>query len=131
MSRRGIVPTQLQSYRDDWHMSPGVSSNGLIFLTGMTGTRDDGSIARDVEQQIRDAFEKVRLVLNEAGYDLSAVVEMTSYHVGIRDHIDVFRAVRDEHLGEPYPAWTAIEVSGFISPEAVVELRVVAEADRT
>lgn len=128
MSRRSVVPPQLRSYRDDWHMSPGVVINGLVFLTGMTGRRDDGSIAEDPEQQIRDAFAKVQLVLEEVGSDLSAVVEMTSYHVGIHDHIDIFRAVRDEHVHEPYPAWTAIEVAGFISPKAIVEIRVVAEA---
>lgn len=53
---------------------------------------------------------------------------MTSYHVGLRDHIAIFRSVRDEFVREPYPAWTAIEVSGFITPGAIVEIRAVADA---
>jgi hypothetical protein len=31
-------------------------------------------------------------------------------------------------LRPPHPAWTAIEVAGFVSPGAIVELRVVADA---
>jgi enamine deaminase RidA (YjgF/YER057c/UK114 family) len=109
-------------------MSPGVISNGLLFLTGMTGRRDDGTFADDPEQQIRDAFAKVGAVLSEAGLDWSHMVEMTSFHVGMAEHLDAFRAVRDELVRPPHPAWTAIEVAGFVSPGAIVELRVVADA---
>ncbi|MBU2981259.1 hypothetical protein KO498_05480 [Lentibacter algarum] len=40
------------------------------------------------EAQFRPAFEKIRLVLAEAGCGLDAVVEMTSYHVGLREHLE-------------------------------------------
>jgi enamine deaminase RidA (YjgF/YER057c/UK114 family) len=128
MDRKSFTPDSLSHYCDGWHMSPGIASNGLLFLTGMTGNRGDDTFASDPDEQIRDAFAKITDVLNEAGLDYSKVVEMTSYHVGISDHIDVFRMIRDEHVVEPYPAWTAIEVSGFITDGAIVEIRVVADA---
>ncbi len=128
MASTGITPDGLEHYRDDWHMFPGVVSGGLMFLTGMTGVRPDGSVAEDPEEQIREAFANVASVLREAGLEPSHIVEMTTYHVGIRDHIDVFRSVRDEHIGEARPAWTAIEVSGFITAGAIVEIRAVADA---
>lgn len=31
-------------------------------------------------------------------------------------------------VGEPYPAWTAVEVAGLALPDAVVEIKVVALA---
>lgn len=108
-------------------MSPGLESNGLLFLTGMTGYRDEGA-STDAEQQIRNAFEKVQNVLVEAGLDMSRLIEMTTYHVGIADHIDIFRRVRDEFVTEPYPAWTAIEVTGLITKGTFVEIRVIADA---
>ena len=130
MSRRPIVPSELGSFVDDWTMSPGVLvSGGLLYLTGMTGTRPDGSIATDPESQIRDAFENVRLVLDEAGGDMSSIVEMTSYHVGLHDHLELFRAVRAELVTEPYPAWTAVEVAGLVPVDGIVELRIVAEIE--
>jgi enamine deaminase RidA (YjgF/YER057c/UK114 family) len=128
MDRKSFTPDSLSNYRDSWHMSPGIASNGLLFLTGMTGNRGDDTFASDADEQIRDAFAKITAVLNEAGLDYSKVVEMTSYHLGIHDHIDVFRKIRDEYVVEPYPAWTAIEVSGFITDGAIVEIRVVADA---
>lgn len=131
MTRKSITPDSLSRLRDDWRMSPGVSSNGLLFLTGMTGSRFDGTCAADPEQQIRDAFAKVAIVLAEAELDCSHIVEMTSYHVGLDDHLDLFRSIRDEHVAEPYPAWTAIEVAGFIPADAIVELRVVADSSGT
>ena len=56
------------------------------------------------------------------------LVEMTSYHVGLRDHLEVFKSVRDSYVVEPYPAWTAIEVAGFVREGAIVEIRVIARA---
>jgi len=107
-------------------MSPGITCNGLLFMTGMTGHRPDGTFAHDPAEQISDAFAKIDSVLAAADLDRSALVEMTSYHVGLQDHIEVFKTLRDQYVLEPYPAWTAIEVSGFVTPGAIVEIRAVA-----
>ena len=64
--------------------------------------------------------------LQEAGTDFSHLVEMTTYHVGLREHVELFKSIRAEFVSEPYPAWTAIEVSGFITEGAIVEIRVIA-----
>jgi enamine deaminase RidA (YjgF/YER057c/UK114 family) len=34
--------------------------------------------------------------------------------------------VKDEFVGEPYPAWTAIGVAELVNPKAIVEIRVIA-----
>ncbi|WP_420451744.1 hypothetical protein [Ilumatobacter sp.] len=49
-------------------------------------------------------------------------------HVDMHDHIETFRRVRDEFITEPYPAWTAIEVTGRITEGTIVEIRAVADA---
>jgi len=48
---------------------------------------------------------------------------MTSYHVGLREHLAQFIAVKDRHIAEPYPAWSAIGVSELITDGALVEIR--------
>lgn len=108
-------------------MSPGVASNGLLFITGMTGHKPDGSFATAPEEQMRDAFNNVEAVLAEAGLDRSSLVDMTSYHVDLQDHFEAFKAIRDQYVVEPYPSWTAIEVSGLVAPAAIVEIKAVAE----
>lgn len=126
MTTQAIIPADLQSYYDDWHMSPGLLCDGFVFFTGFTGARSDGTLSCDPETQIRDAFAKVRSVLEAGGMTFADIVEMTSYHVGLRGHLELFKKVRDEHVQEPYPAWTAIEVAGFVREDAIVELRVIA-----
>ena len=80
----------------------------------------------DPGRQVRAVFEKVRLVLAEAGLGLDAIVEMTTWHVGLREHFKLFDALRLRHLGEPFPAWTAVEVAGLRREGAVVEMHVIA-----
>ena len=121
-----IVPPSLSRSVEDWRMSPGLEHGGFVFLTGVTGASPDGALPDGAEAQIRAAFAKVGAVLEEAGLGFGHVVEMTSYHVGLRGHLPLFRRVRDEHVAEPYPAWTAIEVAGFVHPGAIVELRAIA-----
>ncbi len=124
--KSAIVPSGMEGYVSDWNMSPGLEHGNFIFLTGMTGAGPGGIVDPDPARQIRLAFERVRSVLNEAGLDFSSILEMTSYHVAIQDHIDVFRKIRSEFVVEPYPAWTAIEVTGFVTPGTLVELRIIA-----
>lgn len=126
MQRKAIVPEPLRPYYDDWKMSPGLVSGDHVFFTGFTGTGPDGYCSPDAETQFRTAFQQASMVLEEAGLDFGAVVEMTSYHVGLRDHLDLFRSVRAEFVLEPYPAWTAIEVAGFASAETIIEIRIIA-----
>jgi enamine deaminase RidA (YjgF/YER057c/UK114 family) len=121
-----IVPVDQRHYYDDWRMSPGLECNGFVFFTGFTGVAPDGELSSDPEQQFRQAFSQVASVLEEGGMDFAHVVEMTTYHVGLRDHLDLFKAIRAEYVREPYPAWTAIEVAGFASEGTIVEIRVIA-----
>lgn len=126
MTAKTIIPPSLRGLYDDWRMSPGIECNGFVFLTGVTGANSDGSLSSDPEVQIRHAFEKISMVLKEAGMDFDCLVEMTTYHVGLRDHLDLFKAIRAEYVREPYPAWTAIEVAGFVREGAIVEIRAIA-----
>ena len=129
MTRRRIVPPELLAASDQLKMSPGILSGGHLFLTGMTGGGPDGRMPEDPEAQMRNAFDKIGAVLAEAGLTFRSIVEMTSYHVGLRGHFDLFDSVRLAYLEEPYPAWTAVEVAGLRREGAIVEIRVIASGD--
>lgn len=125
MGHRAIVPPPFRAAAEALHLSPGVMSHGHLFLSGATGAAGSW-MPEDVETQARNAFDKVGLVLREGGLDWSEVVEMTSYHIGLRDHFEAFDAVRMRYVREPWPAWTAVEVAGLRREGALVEIRVVA-----
>ena len=130
MTRKAIVPKELQAYYDDWKMAPGHLSGNHLFLTGFTGANADGSLSPDPETQMRSAFDKIGYVMRDAGLGFGALVEMTTYHVGLREHLDTFIKVKDEFVAEPYPAWTAIGVSELITEGALLEIRIIATYKR-
>lgn len=128
---RAVIPKGYETAYETLRFAPGVVSNGHVFLTGMTGSGPDGQMPEDPETQFQQAFEKIAGVLAEAGVDFASVVELTSYHVGLRAHFDVFDAVRKRFVRPPYPAWTAVEVAGLRRPGALVEVKAIARMHPT
>ncbi len=129
MSQRAIYPDGVSAADIPLKLSPGVISHGHLFLTGMTGSAPDGTMSSDPETQFRAAFDKISGLLATIGADFGAVVEMTSYHIDMARHFDVFEMVHGDYVRPPYPAWTAVEVAGLRRPGALVEIRVIARAD--
>lgn len=125
MPPRAIIPAAFAEAAAALHLSPGVLSAGHLFLSGATGAVGTW-MPDDPEAQFRNAFDKIGMVLKAGGLDFGAVVEMTTFHLGLRDHFDLFDAVRQDYLSDPWPAWTAVEVAALRRPGAVVEIRVVA-----
>ena len=127
MTKTPIVPPDFAHFSRDWHMSPGIDTGSFVFLSGITGVRADGGLSGEPETQFRDAFAIVGRHLAEAGLEFDDIVEMTSYHVGLRDHLAAFMAAKDSFITAPYPAWTAIGVSELITEGALAEIRIVAK----
>lgn len=71
-------------------------------------------------------FDKIAVVLGAAGGTLADLIETTSCHLRSDDHSDAFLSVRMRRLSQPFPAWTAVEVSGLRRRGALVEVRAVA-----
>lgn len=107
-------------------MAPASEVGDFLFLTGFNGMGLDGVVSSSPTQQIETAFEQVFAVLEEAGLDANNIVEVTSYHVGLKEHLEDFKDIWASKMIEPYPAWTAIEVAGFASDHVIVELRIIA-----
>ena len=118
-----IIPASQQAMYDNFHFAPGVKAGNLLVMSGQVGMDGSGKSPEDLVEQFRLAFQNVEAVLLEAGGDLSSVVELTSYHIGMREHLRDFIAVKDELIKEPYPAWTAIGGTELAMPGAVVEIR--------
>ena len=134
VERRVSVPGQIQSVvtpagrfaYDRLHYSEAILADGFVFCSGVIGTGDKGRLPDDVEEEFDLAWRKVDALLTEAGSSLAGIVECTTYHVGLNEHIGVFSRVRDRYLAEPWPAWTAIGISELAVPGAHVEIRVTA-----
>ncbi len=124
--KKSIVPERYRHYYDNLHYSPAIDTGSFVFLSGVTAARPNEQIPLDPVEQFHKAFDKMASYLAEAGLGFENIVELTSFHVDLKKHIDAFCAVKDEYIKEPYPAWSAIGVSEFIPANALVEMRVVA-----
>lgn len=127
MEKRCIVPDALKSNYTDWHFSPAVVCGDFVLFSGCTGSMPNEPIPPAITDQSRNAFRKIEMSLIESGLNFSDVVEMTTYHVGLREHLEEFKGVKDEFIKEPYPAWTAIGVSELAVEGALIEVRVIAK----
>jgi len=125
--RKVLVPQEFSAVPGQWHFAPVLDSGEFVFLAGITGVHPDLSLAADPETQFRDAFRFVARHLEVAGLHFGHVVEMTTYHVGLRKHLSVFIKVKDEFVAAPYPAWTAIGVTELITEGTLLEIRVIAK----
>lgn len=121
-----VVPEGMEMLYEQFHFAPAVRTGRWLRCSGQLGTDEKFQAVAEPEPQFEQAFENVRRVLAAAGLDFSDVVELTTFHVGLREHIGAFMKVKDRFLATPYPAWTAIGVVELAVPGALVEIRVTA-----
>jgi enamine deaminase RidA (YjgF/YER057c/UK114 family) len=120
-----IVPEQDKPQYNRFHFAPAVRAGGMVVCSGQIGAGPDG-IPDSAEEEFRNAWNSVGRVLKEAGLSYDNIVEYTTYHVKMHDHLGDFMKVRDEFVSEPWPAWTAIGITELAMPGARVEIRVLA-----
>ena len=115
---------------DRFQYSAAVRAGDFIYAAGQIGLNEDGTIPATDAEQIRNAFERLQIVLEEAGSSLDDVVELVTYHVGIKNNLADCMAIKSEFINAPYPAWTILEVAGLARPELVIEIKAVAYRPR-
>ena len=121
-----VIPAEMQSVHDTYHYSPAVKDGSRLFCSGVIGSGPDGKPAEDPETQFKQAFESLKSVLAAAGASFADVVELMSFHVGLRTHLETFVKVKDIYMKHPYPTWTAIGITELGLPGALVEIKVTA-----
>ncbi|WP_030020018.1 RidA family protein [Streptomyces monomycini] len=129
MKRQLINPPHTQALYEQLHFSQAARAGDLIWVSGQVGIdRDTLRPAAGMEAQARLAFEGVKNVLEAAGAGLADIVELTTFHTGLRGDMGEFTKVKDEYLPDRYPAWTAVGITQLARPELLVEIRAVAMA---
>ena len=121
-----IVPDSMKAYYNDFHFAPAVIDGDHVRCSGVIGVEANGKCSDDPNVQITTAFETLGEVLAAAGVSFADITEMTTFHVGLQEHLGAFMAVKDKYMKEPYPAWTAIGITELAFPGGLVEIRVTA-----
>ena len=103
------------------------ASGRLVFISGMTARKPDGTIAGigDIEEQTRQVCENIRSAVEAAGGTLDDVCRVDVYLKNIGDRERV-QKVRRQFWKVIPPASTLIEVSKLASPQFLVEISAIA-----
>ena len=91
MKQSAVVnPDSMKLLYDNFHFAAAARSSDLLICSGQLGISGDGRLVEDPAAQFAAAFENVRAVLAEAGLDFGDVIEITTFHVGLREHLAIF-----------------------------------------
>ena len=111
------------------HYSPGIISNGLLFISGQLSIDPDTrQVAQGgIEEHTRLALNNLDRVLKEAGVERSSVVQCRVYVSDIDDW-DKVNVIYSEFFGEHKPARIVVPVSELhfgclIEIEAIAEVK--------
>jgi 2-iminobutanoate/2-iminopropanoate deaminase len=127
VEKRQVNPWSWQEhfgYSQAWRVD-GIEA--IIFLAGQGPVSAAGELVGegDFDAQVRQTFENIRTVLEQADASMESVVKLTVYLTDISMLRDYGR-VRAELLPGPPPAGTALQVGALAFPGMMIEVDAVA-----
>jgi enamine deaminase RidA (YjgF/YER057c/UK114 family) len=99
----------------------------LIWVSGQLAFDERNELvgAGDVRAQTEQCMVNVERNLTALGASIDDVVQVTVF-VKDMSHLQAIHEVRLRHFSPPYPTSTLVAVSGFVHPEALIEINAVA-----
>src|SRR6202521_3042317 len=131
MPKQQIVSSKLRQPSGHFsHATVAAAQGRLVFISGMTARRADGSIAGigDVEAQTRQVCENLKSAIEAAGGTLDDICRVDVY-VRNMEHFEQIHKVRREYFRAPAPASTMVEIAKMTSPEYLIEINAIAAID--
>jgi enamine deaminase RidA (YjgF/YER057c/UK114 family) len=127
MNQRDVVfPAGRQALYERNRYSAAVRADGLLFVSGQVGSREDGSPEPELKAQVRRAFDNLNAVLAAAGCTFDDVQDVTVFMVEPQKIFEEVWEVVPEYWGqEPFPSLTAVGVTWLYGFD--VEIKVVAK----
>ena len=127
MNKRDVVfPAGRRALYERNRYSPAVRANGLLFVSGQVGSREDGSPEPDLVAQVRLAFENLNAVLAAAGCTFDDVVDVTVFLVNPEENFEKVWQVVPDYWGEaPHPTLTGVGVTWLYGFQ--FEIKVIAQ----
>ena len=128
MTARDVVfPAGRQALYEKNRYSPAIRANGLLFVSGQVGSREDGSKEPTLEGQVRRAFDNLNAILAAAGCSFDDVIDVTVFLVNPEQTFEtVWPIVMCEYWGSaPHPTLTGIGVTWLYGFD--FEIKVIAK----
>ncbi len=127
MPKQQITSDRIRQPSGHFSQATVVEARGrLVFISGMTARRADGSIAGigDIEAQTRQVCENLKAAIEAAGGTLDDICRVDVY-VRNMEHFDAIHKVRREYFKAPARASTMVEVCKMTSPDYLIEISAI------
>lgn len=128
MPKKSITSSKLAVPNGHFSQASITEAKGkLLFISGMTARKADGTIAGigDVSIQTRQVLDNIKAAVEEAGGTLEDICRVDVYVRNI-EHFDAIHKVRREYFPNEAPASTMVEVSKMVKPEYLIEISAIA-----
>ncbi|MBB3800458.1 enamine deaminase RidA (YjgF/YER057c/UK114 family) [Xanthomonas arboricola] len=111
-TRDVVLPPGRHALYERHRYSPAVRADGLLFVAGQVGSREDGSPEPDLDAEIARAFSNLDAILSAAGCTSQDVVDVTLFMVDPEVVFDAAWNRWADYWGPaPYPTVTAVGVT--------------------
>jgi enamine deaminase RidA (YjgF/YER057c/UK114 family) len=115
--------------------SNGIEAEGrVVFVAGQIGWDENGEFREHtLGGQFRQALKNVLAVLKEAGAGPEHIARMTMFVTSREDYVATRPQLGEawkELMGKNFPAMAVIIVTGFVEPEAKIEIEATAVVPR-
>lgn len=141
-NRTALIASERQ--KSGWYdgalkFSPAVRAGDYIFVSGgVAGAFGSAEpIGKEAFQaSIRRVFNNLKVILEAGNASINDVVKIRTFHVfdspyttlSKHEQVAAVAAIKNEFIGEPHPAWTAVGTTALYPDKGLVEIEVVAYA---
>lgn len=120
-----IYPPEFKKHRPNMPFSPGVQVGDILFVAGQTGgDLATGAYAEKYEDEVDATFKRIGMILNDAGYDYSDVVDVKVYLTDIA-MFKRMNSVYTQYFQSNKPTRTTVAVASLVG-KARIEITVIA-----
>ena len=128
MPKKQIVSPKIRQPNGHFSHATITEAKGrLVFISGMTSRRADGTIAGigNIKEQTKQVCENVKAAVEAAGGTMDDICRVDVY-VRNMEHFEKIHKVRREFFKPPAPASTMVEITKTTSPEYLIEINAIA-----
>ena len=121
---------KLKSVHPTKGYSHAAKAGNTLYIAGQVAQDVDGNLVGkgDFETQVRQVYENLTSIMEEAGGTLQNIVKKTTFLTHY-SHIETYRKVRNEYFPEPCPPNTLLIIDSLALPEYMIEVEAVAVLD--
>ena len=122
-----VVPAQISSQGK--HYSPGADAGDYVYISGQGPHRPDGTLPASFAEQVRQALDNIKAIVEAAGLTLDHVVYTQVYLEDVNKHAEVNKVFAAYFAGKTPPARAVLGVARV--PEPPIQISAVAVRDLT